>query len=87
MSHGKQTTDKIFLNYINENKDCPEKIFNMAKTPWQKQVAVEFFNNEKFHTASETRLANLEKITFSILGVSVLSVVLYLVNNIFHLFG
>jgi len=87
MSKNKEVQDNTFMKFVEKNKDCPEKIFQMAKTPWQKQVAVEFFNNEKFHVICENKISNLEKISFGILSVSVLSVVLYLVNNVFHLFS
>lgn len=69
--------DKEFLKMVAEDTDCPEKLVEMADTPWQKQVAVEFvLQDRKITKLEETLNSNMawvRKISLAVFGVVVLS--------------
>jgi len=42
----------------NEDEDCPEVVFKLAKSPWQKEVALEFVRIRKEMAESFAELRN-----------------------------
>lgn len=60
--------DEEFLKALKESGDCPEKIFKLAKSDFEKQVAIEFFRNSSDHKVIAEKLGNLEKLLYAILG-------------------
>jgi len=68
-------TSKKFLEYINKNRDgdCAEEVFKKAKTPWQKQVAIELFVNERDHKLMEEKLKRNERILWAVFGIVALT--------------
>lgn len=58
--------------FLEENKDCPEAVYKLAETPFQKQTAVEFFKNEADHQVIQNTLKMHEKLLIGIFGVVLL---------------
>jgi len=71
--------DKEFLERFTKaikNGDCPETLVKMAKTPWQKQVAVEFVLLDKKLAEQEHDIGTLKKICWGIfMAVAIAAVV------------
>jgi hypothetical protein len=70
--------DKEFEQLIDEFTDCPEELFKLAKTPFEKAVAVEFFALHKKldeQTISSKKDINwLKWLIVSVFGLTVLGV-------------
>lgn len=61
-------------DYVELNGDCPETIFKMANTPWEKAVALEFLSNHKDREIIKEKLAMQGKLLWGILGLTALAV-------------
>lgn len=59
----------------NRNGDCAEDVFKRARTPWQKQVAVELFVAEKDRALIKKDMSHVKKLVWAIFAVVVLSAV------------
>ena len=70
-----------FQKYLKENVDCPDKIFKMAKTPWQKAVAVEFFKNQEDRNLIKKGQDHIEYLIKLILGVTAAIGVAFIVEK------
>jgi len=70
MSDKNKEISPEFLEAIKKWGDCPEDIFKLAKTDFEKAVAVEFFKNEKEHSLIIERMDNVNKLVWAILGAT-----------------
>jgi len=57
------------------NYHNPETIFKMAKTPWEKAVAIEFFLVKKNQDKTDNEIKWLKWLTKAVFGVTLLAVV------------
>jgi len=73
--------NKKFIKFLEENRNSPDKVFNLAKTKWQKMVAVEFFLNREEHKLMKQKLEIIEKLVFAVLGVTLISVIGFFVGQ------
>lgn len=65
---------KEFLEYItNTRGDCAEDVFKKARTPWQKQVAVELFVNESDHEVMNKDISHIKKLVLGIFTIVALT--------------
>jgi len=73
----KEEETSKFLKYIMENRngDCAEDVFKRAKTPWQKQVAVELFVAEKDRALIKKDMSHVKKLVWAIFAVVILTAV------------
>jgi len=71
----KEKVNKKFLEYIqnNRNGDCAEDVFKKARTPWQKQVAVELFVNERDHKLMEKDMKHVKRMVWAIFTVVIIT--------------
>lgn len=78
-----------FLKYISEHPtDCAEDVFKKAKTPWQRQVAIELFLNEKDHAIMKKDVSHVKKLVWAIfLVVAVTAVANFASSYIFPFLG
>lgn len=85
----KKPINKEFLQYISNNPtDCSEDVFKRAKTPWQKQVAVELFINEKDHEVMQKDMSHVKKMVWAIFAVVAITAIANFASNyIFPLLG
>jgi len=71
--------DKEFTEELKkavDNGDCPETLVKMAKSKWQRQVAIEFVLQDKRLARQEQDIGTLKKITWGIFAaVSIAAVV------------
>jgi len=89
MSH-----DKTFEEWIEEFGDCPEELFKIAKKPFEKAVAVEFFlvhkkideRNERF-TKVEGDVSWCKWLITGLFGMTILTFVSLNWQNILRMFG
>jgi len=72
------TMDKEFEELIKQYNDCPETLFKMAKTPFEREVAVEFF---ALHKKLDEQTLTMKKdidwckwLIISVFGLTVLGV-------------
>ena len=67
--------NKEFLEYMlnNRNGDCAEDVFKKAETPWQKQVAVELFVNERDHKLMEKDMKHVKRMVWAIFTVVIIT--------------
>jgi len=77
--------NKKFLKFLEENRNSPDKVFSMARTKWQKMVAVEFFMNRKEHELMKQKLEIIERLVFAVLGVTTISVLGFIVGQVLGL--
>lgn len=78
--------DKIstkFIEALVKYEDCPETIFKLATTDFEKAVAVEFFLVNKKQETISTKLTYLEKIILSVFGIGVVGVLIQVIPKIF----
>lgn len=80
----KTEVSKEFMEAIVKYSDCPEEIFKMAKSQFERAIAVEFFKNEKEHAVIKSHLKLLEAMIVAVFGIGVIGV---LINVIPKLFG
>ena len=66
---------KKFEDYIKEHGDCPEEIFDLAKTKWQKAVAVEFFVQNKKMEEMKNDIKWLKRLVTGMFSVTVIALV------------
>lgn len=64
--------DKEFIELFNEAQDCPEKIIKMAKTQFQKAVAVEFTIQDNRMRVMENNINWIKKISWGIFATVIL---------------
>jgi hypothetical protein len=57
-----------FRKAIEELGDCPEDIFKMAKTDFEKAVAVEFFKNQEDRNIIKAKFDHLETLIKGLIG-------------------
>jgi len=87
-----------FEEFMEQYGDCPEELFKMAKTPFQKAVAVEFYNIiskiDEHNNNRKREIAEVKKdiswckwLTMALFGVVVLGVVAQNIQNLLHLLG
>lgn len=62
-----------WLEYIEKHENSPDKVFQMAKSEWQKLVAIEFFRCRQEIDMIKQKQDFHEKILYSIFGVTVLA--------------
>jgi hypothetical protein len=68
---------KEFLEVINKYKDCPQKVFQLATTEFEKAVAIEFFNLKNRCDRIDT---NMKWIKWLIMGLFTTIVVGYIAS-------
>ena len=68
--NGKQR--KEWEGLIEKYSDCPEKVFELAKTPWEKAVAVEFFQNSQERKELKNDIKWLKYLIQAVFGVTIL---------------
>lgn len=67
--------------------DCPADLIKMARTKWQKTVAIEFLHLYKETLEIKTNQKWLKWLIVSVFGLSVLGVLSQWMPHIFRLFG
>lgn len=80
-----------FENWVNKYGDCPEKLFNMAKSDFERAVAVEFFiverNSNVRLTKVESDIAWCKYLITGVFGVSLLTFIAINFQSILKFFG
>lgn len=71
-----------FLKFLEENRNSPDKVFQLARGKWQKMVAVEFFLNRKEHALLKQKLESHDKLLYAILSVTSIAVISFVVSQI-----
>lgn len=66
MSEG--TVSKEFLEAITKYADCPEEVFKLANTDYERAVAVELFKNAKEHSLIKNEIKHTAWLAKLILG-------------------
>lgn len=74
--------DNEFLKLLNESDDCPEKLIKMAKTPFQKQAAVEFVLVYKRIDSHGHDIKMIKRITYGIFTLTAIACVVQVINSI-----
>lgn len=66
-----------FLKYVSEhqNGDCAADVFKNAKTPFERQLAIELFKNEKEHALIKKDMTHVKRLVWAIFAVVVISAV------------
>jgi len=85
-----EETSKEFLKYIMESKngDCAGDVFKRAKTPWQKQVAVELFVAERDRALIKKDMTHVKRLVWAIfLVVGITAVANFTSSYILPLLG
>lgn len=65
--------DKEFIKMFKQNEYCPERIIELAKTPFQKAVAVEFYSQDLRVKIIEKDISWIKKIQWAIFGTVLLA--------------
>ena len=60
--------------FIEQNGDCPELLIKMARTKWQKAVAIEFVRQARDTQEVKSDLRWIKYLVVSIFGLAVLGV-------------
>jgi len=63
--------------------DCPITIFRMARTRWQKAVAIEFLKQQKQITEMKNDLKWIKYLLSAMLSVTVIAVIAQVVGALF----
>lgn len=66
---------KTLKDYVEQYGDCPEEIFNLAKTKWQKAVAVEFFVQNKKIEKIKNDIKWLKWLISGLFSITVIAIV------------
>ena len=69
------TVDKEFEELIKEYDDCPEELFKLAKTSFEKGVVVEFFKTHEKIDNVKKDIGWLKWMIKGIFGVTLLAIV------------
>lgn len=88
MMENKELTAKEhekFLKFLTENRNSPDKVFQLARGKWQKMVAVEFFINREEHALVKQKLETHDKLLYAILGVTSVAVLSFVVTQVISL--
>ena len=75
-----QNIDEILQQHGN---DCPITIFRMARTRWQKAVAIEFLKQQKQITEMKNDLKWIKYLLSAMLSVTVIAVIAQVVGALF----
>ena len=71
-----------FLKYISEHPtDCAEDVFKKAETPWEREVAIELFVNEKDRAVMKKDISHVKKMVWAIFTVVAVTAVANLVSS------
>lgn len=73
--------DVNWKQFVEENHDCPEAIYRMAQTEWEKQVALEFLTNQEDRNLIKQKLAFIEKISWATFAAVAVAATGYLVQT------
>lgn len=80
---------KKFLEAVNEHGDCPEELFKMAKTPFERMTAIEFFNIHKkidtYRNENKNEIKWLTWLTKSVIIIGITAFVYQIVCGLFHI--
>jgi len=68
------TMDKEFQELIEEYDDCPEELFKLAKTPFEKGVVVEFFKTHEKIEGIKKDISWCKWLIISVFGLTGLGV-------------
>lgn len=74
--------DKEFMKMLGETckgEHCPEDLVKMAKSRWQKQVAVEFVLFDKRINSQAHKLSTIYKITWGIFSLVAVGAVMQVI--------
>jgi len=77
--------DEEFKKLVEEYKDCPEELYKMAKTKWQKLVAVEFFHLYKQLEGMEKNMKWLKWLIVAVFGTGCLGIFMQAFPKLFGL--
>jgi len=72
---------KEFLEFVEEHRNSPEKIYANAETPWEKLVAVEFFLSQKDREIMKERQKHQDRILWAVFTVVVIASVAQCVST------
>lgn len=75
-----QKIRKDFIEAIRLYSNAPEKLFDLAKTDFEKMVAVEFFQNDKEHSLMAQKFEHQNKLLWGIFGVTIATAVGFLIR-------
>ena len=75
-----QNIDEILQQHSN---DCPITIFRMARTRWQKAVAIEFLKQQKQITEMKNDIKWIKYLLSAMLSVTVIAVIAQVVGALF----
>lgn len=74
-----------FLEEVKKNSDCPEGLFKIAKTPFEKLTAIEFFNIHKKIDICRGEIKWLTWLTKSVIIIGVATIAFQIISDVFHL--
>lgn len=77
------TIKEEFMEAVTKYADCPETIFKMAKTEWEKVVAVEFFLVAKKQERLEREIIWLKYLCKAVFGVGCIGVMIQIIPKFF----
>lgn len=79
----KAEVSKEFMEAIVKYGDCPEEIFKMAKSPFERAIAVEFFKNEKEHAVIKSHLKLLEVMITAVFAIGAIGLLINVIPKFF----
>jgi len=72
---------KDWKQFIADNHDCPEAIYQQAQTEWEKQVALEFLSNQEDRKLMRQDLESTKKIVWATFVVVAIAAVGQLIST------
>jgi len=71
----KKELDEYFSNHIRQSGDCPDVIFQLAQTDFERAVAIEFFNVHKKLEDVKKDIKWLKWLIISLFGAIIISLI------------
>lgn len=79
----KRVITEDFQEALLKYEDCPEKLFKIAKTDFEKLVAIEFFGIRKQCELIESKIKLLETLIFAVFSIGAIGVVIQIIPKLF----
>lgn len=74
---------KDFMEAMDKFKDCPEELFKMAKSDFEKATAIEFFELHKECAILKDHMKMLETMIAAVFGVGVIGLLIQIIPKFF----
>jgi len=79
----KTKVSEEFIEVMTKFKDCPEELFKMAKSDFEKATAIEFFELHKEYAIIKDHVKMLEAMVVAVFGVGVIGVLIQVIPKFF----